>query len=196
MKTSAQPQLYVIAGPNGAGKTTFAGRFLPLYAGCLEFVNADLIAQGLSPFDPSRADVAAGKLMLERIRLLAERRADFGFETTLSGKVHARLLEKLKSLGYRINLFYVWVPDVRLSIQRIADRVKRGGHNVPSDIVKRRFTRSISNFFNVYQPLCDLWMLLDNSTENPDVIAYGIESFLSVIDADLFSQIKGKAETT
>ena len=84
MKTSAQPQLYVIAGPNGAGKTTFAGRFLPLYAGCLEFVNADLIAQGLSPFDPSRADVAAGKLMLERTRLLAERREDFGFETTIT----------------------------------------------------------------------------------------------------------------
>jgi predicted ABC-type ATPase len=186
--------LYIIAGPNGAGKTTFAARFLPQYAGCNEFVNADLIAGGLSPFNQASADLAAGKLMLDRINLLAKRKADFAFETTLSGKSYGGLLEQLKKSGYHISLFFLWLPDVKLSLQRIAERVRRGGHNVPPDIVRRRFKRGIVNFFQVYRPLCDLWILFDNSTENPEVIAYEIESFLSILNSDLFSFIKEMAQ--
>jgi predicted ABC-type ATPase len=195
MKSSVKPKLYIIAGPNGAGKTTFATGFLPKYAGCFEFVNADLIAQGLSPFNPASADLAAGKLMLEQIRLLAKRKVDFAFETTLSGKTYIALLEQLKKQGYHINLFFLWLPDVRLAIERIADRVKRGGHNVPPDIVKRRFKRGIGNLFHVYRLLCDVWILFDNSTESPEVIAYEIESHLTIVDNSLFSSIKKKVES-
>ena len=193
MKAPAKPQLYIIAGPNGAGKTTFATDFLPGYAGCFEFVNADLIAKGLSPFNPAGADLAAGKLMLEQIRSLGQRKVDFAIETTLSGKTYVALLEGFKQQGYQINLFFLWLPDVRLSIQRIADRVRRGGHNVPSDIVRRRFARGISNLLNVYKPLCDMWMLFDNSTDSPTIIAYEIEHDLTTIDSALFSRILRKA---
>jgi len=193
-KTTLKPHVYLIAGPNGAGKTTFALRFLPQYAGCLEFVNADLIAGGLSPFNQARADLTAGKLMLERINLLSQRRVDFAIETTLSGKSYVGLLEELKKSGYHISLFFLWLPDVKLSLQRIANRVRRGGHNVPSDIVRRRFKRGIANFFQVYQPLCDLWILFDNATEKPEVIAYKIDTFSSIVNACLFSSIKKNAE--
>lgn len=193
MTAPVNPQLYVIAGPNGAGKTIFATDFLPEYAGCFEFVNADLIAKGLSPFNPAGADLAAGKLMLEQIRLLAQRNVDFAFETTLSGKTYVALLERLKQQGYQINLFFLWLPDVRLSIQRIADRVRRGGHNVPSDIVRRRFVRGVSNLLHVYKNLCDMWMLFDNSTDSPSIIAYEIEHDLTIIDSPLFSRILRKA---
>lgn len=193
MRRNKQPQVYIIAGPNGAGKTTFAANFLPFYAGCFEFVNADLIAQGLSPFNPARADLAAGKLMLEQIALLSRHNTDFAFETTLSGKTYRGLLEQLKAQGYQINLFFLWVADVRLSIQRIADRVRRGGHHVPSDIVRRRFARGIANLFNVYRPLCDMWMLFDNSTDAPGLIAFEIEQELTVIESTVFARILRKA---
>jgi predicted ABC-type ATPase len=135
------PKLYIISGPNGAGKTTFAKEFLPDYVDCLEFVNADLIASGLSPFSPESAAIRAGRLMLERIHLLANRRIDFGFETTLSGKGYLRLLRGLKDRGYRISLFFLWVNNIEIALARIADRVRRGGHNVPEEIVRSRFHR-------------------------------------------------------
>jgi len=125
-----RPNLYIVAGPNGAGKTTFAREFLPNYAECLEFVNADLIAGGLSPFYPERAAIRAGRLMLEQIRLLASQDRDFGFETTLSGKTYVRLLTNLKAQGYRIHLYFLWIKNVDIAIERIADRVRRGGHSV------------------------------------------------------------------
>ncbi len=128
--------------------------WLPQYAGCLEFVNADLIAGGLSPFNQSSADLVAGKLMLDRIHFLAQRRADFAFETTLSGKAYVSLLEKLKSSGYHISsLFFLWLPDIKLSLQRIADRVRQGGHNVPPDVVRRRFKRGIANLISCISSL-------------------------------------------
>lgn len=156
-------------------------------------MNADLIAKGLSPFNPAGADLAAGKLMLEQIRSLGKRKVDFAIETTLSGKTYVGLLEGLKRQGYQINLFFLWLPDVRLSIQRIADRVRRGGHHVPPAIVRRRFTRGIANLFHVYRPLCDMWMLFDNSTDSPSIIAYAIEHDLTTIDSALFARILRKA---
>jgi len=126
LNTGRRPKLYVIAGPNGAGKTTFARKFLPKYARCFEFVNADLIAGGLSPFTPERVAVRAGRIMIDQIRRISAQRLDFGFETTLSGKSYLALFQNLKKKGYRIHLFYLWVVSADLALERIAERVRMG----------------------------------------------------------------------
>src|SRR6266478_5622351 len=125
-----KPSVYIIGGPNGAGKTTFAREFLPNYAECRNFVNADLIAQGVSPFSPESAAIRAGRLMLEEMGLHMKRRDDFGFETTLAGRGYLRLIRQLKKRGYEVQLFYLWVPSVDLALSRIRERVARGGHDV------------------------------------------------------------------
>ena len=146
------PVCYIIAGPNGAGKTTFARKFLPEYVKCLDFINADLIAGGISPFVPEKAAIQAGRIMIEQIQHLAESRRDFGFETTLSGKSYANLLHKLKGKGYRIHLFFLWLPNADLAIERIADRVRKGGHTIPEGVVRRRFHKGLNNFIKIYRP--------------------------------------------
>jgi len=181
--------LYIVAGPNGAGKTTFAREFLPNYVKCLEFVNADLIASGLSPFLPERVAIKAGRLMLKQIHYLADRETDFGFETTLSGKGYIRLLKDLKSRGYRIYLYFLWVDNVDIALERVADRVRRGGHNVPEKIVRRRFNRGLPNLFNLYRPLLDLWAIFDNSTDHPVMIACEEDGDLEIIDSVRFSKL-------
>ena len=133
---SKRPSLYIVAGPNGSGKTTFAREFLPDYVRCKEFINADLIAGGLSPFSPEAAAMRAGRLLLEQIKLLASRRSDFGFETTLSGVTYVSLLRRLKAQGYQIHLFFLWIPTVEVALARIADRVRRGGHDIPEKVVR------------------------------------------------------------
>ena len=143
------PNLYIVAGPNGAGKTTFAREFLPNHAECLEFVNADLIAGGLSPFYPEKVAIRAGRLMLAQIHLLASQNRNFGFETTLAGKSYVRFLTNIKAQGYRIHLYFLWVKNVDIAIERTADRVRRGGHSISEDVVRRRFSRGIPNFFNL-----------------------------------------------
>ncbi|MBN2109176.1 MAG: zeta toxin family protein [Deltaproteobacteria bacterium] len=189
MKASSKPNLYIIAGPNGAGKTTFASEFLPHDVACFEFINADLIAKGLSPFKPEQAAIRAGRLMLEQIQHSANLRHDFAFETTLSGKNYAALLKQLKASGYHISLFFLWMPDVKISLQRIADRVRSGGHNVPADIVKRRFKRGVQNFFSVYRPLVDFWAIFDNSGEMPLLIACEEESDITVYNQSIYTEI-------
>jgi predicted ABC-type ATPase len=184
-----RPTLYIIAGPNGAGKTTFAREFLPHFADCHEFVNADLIAGGLSPFQPERAALQAGKLMLEQIHVLSKRRANFGFETTLSGKTHVHLLRDLKKRGYRIHLFFLWIADVDLALKRIADRVKNGGHTIPENVVRRRFKKGLQNLFSIYHPLLDTWVLFDNSTDTPELIVSDEFGKLTIFDAMLYSSI-------
>lgn len=183
------PNLYIVAGPNGAGKTTFAKEFLPNYVKCLEFVNADLIAEGISPFFPEQAAIRAGRMMLEQIHLLADKNRDFGFETTLAGKSYVRLLNNLKSKGYRIHLYFLWIDNVDIALERIADRVRRGGHNVPEEIVRRRFNRGLPNLFNLYRPLLDFWAIFDNSTDSPFMIAYEEAGDLEIIDPALFSKL-------
>ena len=184
-------KVYIIAGPNGAGKTTFAKEFLPRHAHCPNFVNADLIAQGLSPFSPDIVAIKAGKLLLEQINKFANQYADFAFETTLSGKRHAIFLKKLKEKGYTIHLFFLWIPSKELALARIKDRVAQGGHNVADEDVRRRFDRSIQNFFTLYKPLLDSWNLFDNSTASPRLIAKEEYGKLDVVDKDLFDTIKG-----
>src|SRR6476660_5617785 len=132
--TIRQPTAYVIAGPNGAGKTTFATEFLPDFVNCREFLNADLIAAGLSPFAPETQNMRAGRLLLERIRELSKARADFGFETTLAGRMHVKLLTDLQRWGYRIVLFFLWLPNADVAVRRVAKRVSEGGHAVPEDV--------------------------------------------------------------
>lgn len=190
----AKQNVYVIAGPNGSGKTTFAQEFLPKYAHCSNFVNADLIAQGLSPFSPYVVAIKAGKLLLEQIHKLADKNVDFAFETTLAGKRHAIFLKELKEKGYAVHLFFLWIPSKELALARIKERVARGGHNVADEDVRRRFDRSINNFLILYKPLLDTWNLFDNSTASPRLIAKEEYGKLNVEDKDLFDLIAKKAE--
>jgi predicted ABC-type ATPase len=181
--------VYIIAGPNGAGKTTFATKFLPEYASCPNFVNADLIAQGLSPFSPGAAAIKAGRLVLEQIHKFANSRVDFAFETTLSGKLHINLFKSLKAKGYKIHLFFLWIPSTKLAISRIKTRVAEGGHDVPVEDITRRFDRSISNFFKLYQPYIDSWMLFNNEGPTPILIAERKNSKIRIIDEKLYNKI-------
>lgn len=185
--------VYIIAGPNGSGKTTFAKLFLPDYAKCPNFINADLIAQGLAPFQPRAVAVKAGKLVLQQIHQYAEREIDFAFETTLSGKSYVNLLTELKAKNYALHLFFLWVPSPELAILRIKDRVAEGGHNVPVEDVRRRFIRSVDNFFKLYEPLFDSWMLFDNSKTKPVLIAKRRNSHKEVLDEELFTMIQKSA---
>lgn len=184
-----RPNVYIISGPNGAGKTTFAREFLPNYADCRNFINADLIAEGISPLSPETAAVRAGRLMIEEIGLAMRRGADFGFETTLSGRGHLNLVRRLKKLGYSVHFFYLWVPSVELTLARIRERVSRGGHNVPEHVVRRRFTRSLSNFFVHYRPLADSWVLYDNTGKTPQMIASEEQSQLRIIETQLYNAL-------
>jgi len=189
------PVCYIIAGPNGAGKTTFARKFLPEYVKCLDFINADLIAGGISPFVPEKAAIQAGRIMIEQIQHLAESRRDFGFETTLSGKSHANLLHKLKGKGYRIHLFFLWLPNADLAIERIADRVRKGGHNIPEEVVRRRFYKGLNNFIKIYLPLLDSWFIIDNSREISQMIAFEKDGVRKIIAPEIFAKIfQGKGE--
>ena len=163
----------VIAGPNGAGKTTFAHEFLLREAGVIHFVNADLIASGLSPLRPELARVAAGRLLLAELDRLAGKHADFAFESTLSGLGHAARLREWKAAGYRIEIVYLHLPSAKLALRRIASRVKQGGHDVPRRDVIRRFGRSWRNFELIYRPLANIWTVFDNSGETPRLIEQG-----------------------
>lgn len=188
-RTFVKPNVYVIAGPNGAGKTTFAREFLPRYADCQRFINADLIAQGVAPFSPETAAMRAGRLMLEEINFAAKRGVDFGFETTLSGHGHLRLIRHLKERSYRVHFFYLWLPSVEVALSRVKSRALSGGHDIIETIIRRRFERSIRNFMVYYRVLGDSWILFNNSDRTPTIIAFEKESNLYRIDADLFDRL-------
>ena len=167
------PRCVIIAGPNGSGKTTFAREFLPKDAGVLNFVNADLIAGGLSPFRPELAALAAGRMVLKELDRLAASRSDFAFESTLSGLAYVGRLRRWKRAGYRIEIVFLRVASSRLAIRRIASRVAQGGHDVPARDVARRFTRSWTNFDAIYKPLADQWAVYDNSGDEPVLLENG-----------------------
>ena len=187
------PNVYIVAGPNGAGKTTFARKFLPTYAHCRQFVNADLIAGGIAPFSPEGSAIQAGKLLLEQIRSFSKKGIDFGFETTLAGKSYRNLLAGLRREGYKLHLFFLWIPTLEMALSRIEDRVRRGGHSIPKPVVGRRFGRGIRHLFELYRPLVDLWVIFDNSGSFPHLIATGTASDLKVLDQSLFDKIKKQA---
>jgi predicted ABC-type ATPase len=188
------PTVHVVAGVNGSGKTTFATKFLPEFANCREFLNADLIASGLSPFLPEEQNMRAGRLLLSRIRELAFVKKSFGFETTLSGRTYLHLFSKMKSDGYRITLFFLWLNNCDVAISRVANRVRQGGHRVPETDIRRRFPAGIYNFFHLYRPLLDEWRLFDASELPPRVVASEKNGKLDVLVPDLFMQIKSSAK--
>ena len=188
-RSSVNPNVYIIAGPNGVGKTTFAREFLPNYANCRIFINADLIAAGMSPFDPGRAAFRAGRLMLEEIETQAKRGVDFGFETTLSGKGHLHVVRGLQKRGYAVYIFYLWVPSAELTLARIKERVLRGGHDVAEAIVRRRFGRSIGHFLGPYGRLADRWILFDNSGIAPREVATSWRGKLRLVDERLYDEL-------
>jgi predicted ABC-type ATPase len=167
------PRCFIIAGPNGSGKTTFAREYLPKDARIIHFVNADLIAAGLSPLRPELAAIAGGRLFLAELDRLAGARTDFAFETTLSGLVYLRRLKCWKTCGYRIEIIFLRLHSPQLALRRIAARVRQGGHNVPRADVLRRFTRSWLNFHSHYRPLADAWAVYDNSGEQPLLLEQG-----------------------
>jgi predicted ABC-type ATPase len=164
--TAHNKRIVIIAGPNGAGKTTFAREFLPTDAELPNFVNADLIAAGLSPFAPDLAAFKAGRIMLETIADYAKRGESFSFETTLSGLSYAQMIPLWRSSGYSVKLFFLSLPDVEMAIERVSIRVRQGGHNVPEDVIRRRFAHGLQNFER-YKLLVDDWQLYDNSGAPP-----------------------------
>ena len=161
---------YIIAGPNGAGKTTFAKEFLPVEAECLNFINADLIAQGLAPFQPDKAVIKAAKLMIHQIDEFIRKEESFAFETTLSGRTYIKKIREMKVKGYKIIIYFLKLASVDLAIERIKLRVSQGGHNVPLEDVRRRFERSWINFQTIYKPLADAWIVFDTSGSEPVII--------------------------
>lgn len=160
-----------MGGPNGAGKTTIARRVLADTLGITEFVNADTIAQGLSGFEPERAALAAGRVMLARLRALGSSGRSFAFESTLASRTFHPWLRDLKGRGYEVHLVYVALSTPELAIDRVRARVARGGHNVPEPVIRRRFIRSLKNLFELYIPLADTWRIVDNSTRSLRIIA-------------------------
>ena len=169
----SHPKIVVIAGPNGAGKTTFARAFLPHEAQCPHFINADLIAAGLSPFAPEAAAIKAGRLMLIEIASYAARRESFGFETTLSGLGYLRHIRAWKASGYHVSLFFLGLPSVDLAIARVAERVRQGGHDIPENVIRRRFEAGLRNFEQHYRTAVDAWALYDNAGDEPVLIEWG-----------------------
>lgn len=165
-----KPRCIIVAGPNGAGKTTFAREYLPKEARILNFVNADLIASGLSPLRPELAAVPAARLMLDELDRFVERRADFAWESTLSGLAQVKRLQTMKELGYHLEIIYLRLASPELALRRIAARVRQGGHNVPKGDVLRRFSRSRRNFEAGYRPLANTWAVYDSSRMPPTLI--------------------------
>lgn len=169
----AKPKIVVIAGPNGAGKTTFARAFLPEEAQCPRFINADLIAAGLSPFAPEAAAIKAGRLMLQEIAACAARRESFAFETTLAGMAYLRHIEDWRRAGYHVSLFFLSLPTVELALARVAERVRQGGHDIPEHVLRRRFAAGRRNFEKHYRAAVDVWALYDNSGDEPNLLDWG-----------------------
>ena len=167
------PNIYIIAGCNGAGKTTASFTVLPEMLDCNEFVNADEIAKGLSPFQPETVSFHAGRIMLERIMELVELEVDFAFETTLTTISYKNTIELARQRGYKITLLFFWLNDVKLAIERVATRVSEGGHNIPEDVIIRRYFKGLAYLTNIFIDICDYWIVIDNSTNPYKFIAEG-----------------------
>ena len=171
MDEPSQPTIYILAGPNGAGKTTFANSFLPTFANCREFLNADLIAAGLAPFAPETQAIRASELLLTRIDELVATRTTFSFETTLSARSYRTSIMEWRRLGYRVVLYFIWLPSSELAIQRVAKRVREGGHNIPEAVVRRRYARGMVNLFDLYIPIVTTVCVYDGASFPPIPIA-------------------------
>jgi predicted ABC-type ATPase len=192
----SKPVVLVVAGPNGADKTTCAEGVLGESLRLFHFVNADMIAKGLSAFTPQSVAMQAGRLMIQRLEELSSRREDFTFETTLAGRTHVRRLHDLKQVGYRIDLLYISLPQADLCVERVAIRVSQGGHNIPESDIRRRFHRSLKNLFNFHMPLADSWKIYDNSGGSFRLIAEGGQTTAAtLLDKASYEDLQKQAYT-
>lgn len=182
--------LYIIGGCNGAGKTTASYTVLPDILDCREFVNADEIARGLSPFNPADVAIEAGRLMLKRIEELLAREESFSIETTLATRSYVNLVRRAHEKGYRVTLLFFWLNSPELAIRRVAERVSKGGHDIPEDIIRRRYVSGIQNLFNLYAAEVDAWSIYDNSTTLRRNVAVGGKTIKTVINnEEIYNQI-------
>lgn len=185
MSIYMEKTLYIIAGCNGAGKTTASLTMLPEIWQCTEFVNADEIAKGISPFNPESVAIQAGRIMLERIETLLKDGATFSIETTLATRSYVQLVKRAKEQGYIVKLLFFWITSPEMAKQRVAKRVSEGGHNIPSDVIERRYYLGISNFFNLYKDAVDFWTLVDNAASPRKLVADSDE----IYDIELYNLI-------
>jgi predicted ABC-type ATPase len=185
------PNIYIIAGCNGAGKTTASFTVLPEMLDCNEFVNADEIAKGLSPFQPETVSFHAGRIMLERITELIDLEVDFAFETTLTTISYKNTIEFARLKSYKITLLFFWLNDVKLAIERVATRVSEGGHNIPEEVIIRRYFKGLANLTNIFIDICDYWIVIDNSTNPYKFIAEGALNLpVTIYENEIWSKIK------
>jgi predicted ABC-type ATPase len=182
--------LFIIAGCNGAGKTTASYSVLPEMLHCNEFVNADEIAKGLSPFQPETVAFESGRIMLKRIRELIAKNTDFALETTLATKSYVQLIKVAQSKGYQVTLVYFWLSSPELAIERVKERVSAGGHNIPNEVVQRRYISGIKNLSKLFIPICDYWLIIDNSLQPFQIIAEGSKkNTIEIKNQQIFNQI-------
>jgi predicted ABC-type ATPase len=186
-----RPSIVILAGPNGAGKSTVAPTLLHGALAVTEFVDADVIARGLSAFAPESVAFAAGRVMLARLRELVDQRVSFAFETTLASRSVAPWLRDLRVSGYEVHLIFLWLPSEEFALERVADRVRAGGHDVPAATVRRRYRAGLRNFFRLYEPLASTWRLYDSSSLEPKLIAARLEAQpLKVYDEHVWTTVR------
>ena len=191
LKQMTHPNLYIIAGPNGAGKTTASYTLLPEMLGCTNFVNADEIARGLSPFSPETVDVQAARIMIARIEELLAQKVDFAIETTLATRSYVQLVKRAQKAGYKVHLLFFCLESPEQAILRVAQRVAEGGHNIPEDVIRRRFARGIANLTHLYLPICDSALIFNNMQGEAKLIAkQTVETDgLEIIDYKMWNKI-------
>jgi len=184
------PRLYIISGPNGSGKTTASYGVLPELLDCIEFVNSDEFAKHLSPFSPESAYITASRLMLRKVNYLFDRRKDFCIETTLATRSLIKMVRSAQQKGYYVTVLYFWLASPDIAVERVAARVRAGGHDVPEETIRRRYRMGLNYFFHSYMNLCDKWILADNSTPPFDVIAEGSQKGLVIRDMERYNFVR------
>jgi predicted ABC-type ATPase len=187
--------LYIISGCNGAGKTTASYTVLPEILNCKEFVNADEIAKGLSPFNPESVGIEAGRLMIARIDSLLTRKESFSIETTLAPLSYSKLIKRAQKIGYCVSLVFFWLNSPELAMKRVAERVKNGGHDITESVIRRRYWSGLNNLFKIYLPIVDYWMIADNSVSPSVVVAEGSKQKVrKIYNVELFNTIQKNGE--
>ena len=184
------PRMYIISGCNGSGKTTASYMLLPELLDCSEFVNSDEFAKSLAPFHPETAYITASRYMLKKLRYLFARREDFCIETTLATRSLLKMVRTAQNQGYYVTVLYLWLKDPEIAVRRVAARVEAGGHDVPPDVIRRRYYTGLEYFFDLYAPVCDKWMLVDNTENDFRIIAEGSSKGTTVRDLNIYNQIK------
>lgn len=189
-----QPVVLVIAGPNGAGKSTSAPLLVHQTAGIDRYLNADAIARGFSPFEPDLSAIAAGRLLIAHMTELRNARQSFAIETTLAGVRLAQHLSELRISGYRIHMFYLWLPSADIAVARVNQRVALGGHSIPEETIRRRYVRSLRNLIEIYQPIVDSWRVFDNAQATPALIAKGgLKAKSLIVDTGKWADLRASA---